>query len=109
MANQGDIRAIAISAAAIAIGFNQRLSLADYKGGHVELYQFFADVAVESVAALAAFVKDFGPWGGVWAYDVDDEFGRWIAGRYRELGKLPDIAACKAKLPVIVKCADIPF
>ncbi|KWK68738.1 hypothetical protein [Burkholderia ubonensis] len=109
MANHGDIGAVAISAAAIAIGFNQRISLCDYKGGHFELYQFFADAAIESMAALAAYVKEYGEWDGVWAYDVDDELGRWIASRYSEQGKLPDIAACKAKLPAIVKCAGIPF
>ncbi|RQQ78686.1 hypothetical protein DF134_35585 [Burkholderia stagnalis] len=109
MANHGDIRAAAISAAAIAIGFNQEISLCDYKGRYLELFEFFADAAIESMAAKAAYVKDYGPQDGVWACDVDDDFGRWIAGQYSGQGKLPDIGACKATFPVIVKFAGIPF
>lgn len=109
MPNEGDFRAVAISAAAIAIGFSQRLLFTDDKGGGIELFQLFADVAAESLAAHVGAVNDDVPWTAIWAYEVDVPLGRRIADSYIEQGSLPSTATWKAALADSVKYAYIPW
>lgn len=109
MAREDDVCAVAISAAAIAIGFSQELPFADYNGVHTALFQLIADVAGESTVAHYAAITDAVPWKAVWANEVDVPLGRRIGRLCIEQGSLPDTATWKAMVAFVVKSAYIPW
>lgn len=90
--------AAATSACAIAIGFNEQFQIQSYPEGVVELYGYFAHLGDLSDAIFNELFDPSTGIAGVWAYEVDEPFGAWIATQYSESGELPTEKACEEKL-----------
>lgn len=90
--------AAATSACAIAMGFNEQYPIHMYRQGVVELYGYFANVGELSDAVFNELFDPSAGIAGVWAYEVDEPCGAWIAIQYSHTGALPSEEACKKRL-----------
>jgi len=93
-----DIREVAVSAVAIAQGFGEIPDLDNWSGGMVELYDYFAQVGELSAAVFDELKDPACGVPGVWAYEVDEECGAWMAAHFRQHGAPPPLEDCRAKL-----------
>ncbi|HEF4732918.1 hypothetical protein KTE71_13220 [Burkholderia multivorans] len=103
--------AVAVSAAALAIGFFDRCSMdvcAAHDQGIVETYEFLAEVALESDEVFNALSDRDKEIAGVWAYDVDEVCGQWIGERFKGCGEMPDADEVRAKLRELADAITVP-
>lgn len=93
-----DQHEIAVSTAALTWGFNSVFPIVDYDQGVVELYCYLAEVGAESERIFDELYKPDEGVPGVWAYEVDEECGAWIAEHFKDGRELPEPIAYRAKL-----------
>ncbi|WP_186083624.1 hypothetical protein [Burkholderia gladioli] len=97
--------AIAVDAIALAVGFfdftdrNAMFDrLSDCDQVVVELYSFLACAAVVSDAAFERRRAEGVDVAGVWAYDVSEPAGKWIAAHFWRESVLPSTGAVTAQI-----------